>query len=126
QPVCTGTASVRPRPHGRNAMCCVLSFKQKTAYELIWCVEFRRVLFRSSFGGLTKTALLTVSPPAPPPPVTLSAVTLSPASVASGASSLGTVTLAAPAPTGGVTVGLSRSNTRAATLRGGRTVLRGG
>src|SRR3989454_12245371 len=32
----------------------------------------------ASFGGVTKTALLTVSPPAPPPPLTVSGLALNP------------------------------------------------
>ena len=58
-------------------------------------------------GGVTKTAALTVTPPA------LSALSLAPASVAGGVSSLGTVTLSGPAPTGGALVTLSDNSSAA-------------
>jgi len=61
----------------------------------------------ASLGGTTRNASLTVNPPpAPPPRVTLTAFTVSPASVAGGNPSTGTVRLSAPAPSGGVLVSL--------------------
>ena len=54
----------------------------------------------------------------------LTGVSVSPASVPSGTPSIGTVTLSAPAPTGGVVVGLS-SNAPAATVPTGVTVPQG-
>ncbi|HTF24861.1 MAG TPA: hypothetical protein VK937_13245, partial [Candidatus Limnocylindria bacterium] len=62
------------------------------------------------YGGVTRSASLTVAP-APPPPATLSSLTLNPANVIGGLqTSKGTVTLSAPAPAGGATVMLSSSN----------------
>ena len=57
----------------------------------------------AAYGSVTKTATLTVNPPA----VSLSALSLSPASVTGGTSSTGTVTLSAAAPSGGKVVNLS-------------------
>src|SRR5262249_46792674 len=70
----------------------------------------------ASAGGVTKSALLTVSPPTAPPPLTISSLTLSPTSVAGGTPSQGTVTLSAAAPMGGASVSLLSSNTTAATV----------
>ena len=72
------------------------------------------VAISASYAGATKTASLTVNA-VPPPPVSLSSLTLSPTSVTGGAqSSTGTVTLSGPAPSGGAQVALSSSNTSAA------------
>ena len=61
----------------------------------------------ASYGGTTRTASLTVTPP----PVTVSSLTLNPTSVLGGLqSSMGTVTLSGPAPAGGAQVMLSSSN----------------
>src|SRR5207248_1352394 len=65
------------------------------------------VTISATFAGVTKTASLTVNP-APPPPPTLSSLTLNPSTVIGGVqSSTGRVTLSAPVPAGGVTVILS-------------------
>jgi FG-GAP-like repeat/FG-GAP repeat len=78
-----------------------------------------------TFGGATRTALLTVTPPpAPPPPASLSGVSVSPASVTGGASAQGTVTLTSAAPAGGFAVALS-SNNAAATVPPSVTVSQG-
>jgi len=62
------------------------------------------------YGGVTRSAALTVVP-APPPAATLSSLTLNPTSVIGGVqSSTGTVRLSAPAPAGGAQVMLSSSN----------------
>lgn len=80
----------------------------------------------ASFGGTTRTAILTVTPPAPPPPpASLSALTLSPASVTGGNSSQGMVTLTSAAPTGGAVVTLSSSNINAATVPASVTLAAG-
>jgi hypothetical protein len=76
-------------------------------------------------GGVTKSAALTVTPTAAPPPVTLSAIGLSPSTVAGGNSSLGTATLASPAGSGGAVVTLTSSNTSAATVPASVTVAAG-
>jgi len=68
-----------------------------------------------SGGGVTQSATLTVTPAAPPP-ATLSAITLSPSTVAGGATSQGTATLASAAPSGGAVVTLTSSNTARATV----------
>src|SRR6266436_5875799 len=68
------------------------------------------VTISAVYGGVTRTASITVAP-APPPPANLSSLTLNPTSVIGGLqTSTGTVTLSAPAPAGGVTVALSSSN----------------
>ncbi len=66
-------------------------------------------------GGVTRTAVLTVTPaaapppPPPPPPASaaLAGVTTSPTTVAGGGTAQGTVSLTAAAPSGGFAVGLS-------------------
>jgi hypothetical protein len=64
----------------------------------------------AAYGGVTRTASIKVAP-APPPPATLSSLTLNPTSVIGGLqTSTGTVALSAPAPAGGATVMLSSSN----------------
>jgi hypothetical protein len=68
------------------------------------------VTIAASFGGATRSALLTVAP-ASPPPITLSSLSLNPTSVVGGTqSSTGTVTLSGPAPAGGAQILLSSSN----------------
>jgi hypothetical protein len=61
-----------------------------------------------SGGGVTLSATLTLEPVATGP--SLTALTLNPSTVTSGASSTGTVTLSAAAPTGGLAVSLSSSS----------------
>jgi FG-GAP-like repeat len=79
-----------------------------------------------AFGGTARSATLTVTPPPPPPPpASLLTVAVNPASVTSGASSQGTVTLTSPAPAGGFVVSLSSSNTAAATVPVGVSVAQG-
>ena len=63
-----------------------------------------------TYGGATKTALLTVTPATT---ATLSSMTLNPASVNGGTSSAGTVTLGGPAPSGGAVVSVSSSGSAA-------------
>lgn len=65
-----------------------------------------------TFGGASRSALLTVTPP--PPPASLSSVAVSPASVTGGISSQGTVTLTGAAPSGGFTTTLASDNAAAA------------
>jgi hypothetical protein len=67
--------------------------------------------------GTTQAAILTVTSA-----VTVSAVALNPSSVLGGSSSTGTVTLSGVAPSGGVAVTLSNSNTAAATVLASVTV----
>jgi hypothetical protein len=79
-----------------------------------------------AFGGTARSATLTVTPPPPPPPpASLSTVAVNPASVTGGASSQGTITLTSPAPAGGFAVSLSSSNTEAATVPAGMSVVQG-
>lgn len=61
----------------------------------------------ASYNGITKSATFTVNPQ---PAATLSVLTLNPTTVRGGNSSVGTVTLTAPAPTSGLVVNLSSSN----------------
>src|SRR5882762_8689476 len=66
------------------------------------------VAISASYGGASRSATLTVTPPPLP---TVTSLTLNPTSVIGGAqSSTGTVTLSGPAPAGGVQVMLSSSN----------------
>ena len=68
-------------------------------------------------------AALSITAAAPSP--TLSAVSLSPVSVAGGSPSQGTITLTSGAPAGGAVVSLSSSNTAAATVPANVTVAAG-
>jgi hypothetical protein len=68
------------------------------------------VTISATFGGVTQTASLTVTPP-PPPTITLISLTLNPTTVVGGQSSTGTVTLSGAAPSGDAQVMLSSSNT---------------
>jgi len=61
------------------------------------------VTITGSYGSASKTAALSVTPLAT---VTLSGVSVKPTSVTSQASATGTVTIASPAPAGGVAVEL--------------------
>ena len=65
------------------------------------------VALSGSFAGVTRSATLTLTPV--PPPASLSAVSVSPASVTGGSSSAGTVTLTSAAPAGGVVATLASS-----------------
>lgn len=67
----------------------------------------------------------TTSPPPPPPSPALSTLTLNPTSVLGGASSQGTISLTAAAPSGGAVVTLTSSNTTAATVPANITVPEG-
>ena len=69
------------------------------------------VTITAAAGGITRTATLTVNPPASN--VTLQSLTISPTSVWGGSTATGTVTLSGPAPAGGVVVQLRSSSSRA-------------
>jgi thermitase len=69
------------------------------------------VTITAAAGGITRTATLTVNPPASN--VTLQSLTISPTSVWGGSTATGTVTLSRPAPAGGVVVQLRSSSSRA-------------
>ena len=73
-----------------------------------------------TFGGVTRTAVLTVNPV--PPPASLSAITLNPATVTGGASATGTATLTSAAPSAGLLVSLASSNSGVATVPASVTV----
>jgi hypothetical protein len=68
------------------------------------------VTISATFGGATKSAVLTVTPE----PL-LSSVSVKPTTVRGGSSATGTVTLSRPAPTGGAVITLSSSNPAVAT-----------
>ena len=70
------------------------------------------VTISAIYAGANKSASLTVTPAAAPPP-TLASLTLNPTNVFGGQSSTGTVTLTGPAPAGGAQVFLSSSNAAA-------------
>jgi hypothetical protein len=80
------------------------------------------VTISASYNGVARTALLNVQPAATPQPVTLSSLTLNPTSVTGGNSSQGTVTLSAPAPSGGASVTLTSGNTSVASVPASVTV----
>lgn len=80
------------------------------------------VTISATYGGVTRTAALTVQPAAAP---ALSRLDLEPTTVTGGASSTGTVTLTAPAPSGGAAVALASSNTDVATVPPSVTVAAG-
>jgi hypothetical protein len=67
----------------------------------------------ASYSGVSKSVTLTVNPPAA---AALSTLTLNPSTVRGGLGSTGTVTLAAPAPAGGLVVNLSSSNSTKASV----------
>jgi hypothetical protein len=71
-----------------------------------------------SGGGVNKSATLTVNPQPP----SLSALTVSPSSVAGGNASTGTVTLTAAAPGGGASIALSSSRTTVASVPASVTI----
>jgi len=79
-----------------------------------------------SYAGVQQSAVLTITPqPASGP--SLTSLTLNPASVTGGSSSIGTVALNAPAPAGGagVVVSLSSSNSAGAAVPPSVTILAG-
>ena len=76
-----------------------------------------------TFGGATRSAVLTVS--VPPPPASLSTLTVSPTSVVGGTTSTGTVKLTSAAPTGGAVVTLSSGNPPVAAVPASVTVAAG-
>ena len=80
------------------------------------------VTISATYGGVTRTAALTVQPAAAP---ALSRLDLDPTTVTGGASSTGTVTLTAPASSGGAAVALGSSNTDVATVPPSVTVAAG-
>jgi hypothetical protein len=65
------------------------------------------VTISASYGGVGKSAPLTVNPP----PVTVLSLSLSPGSITGGSTVSAVVTLSAPAPFGGAVVSLSSANT---------------
>jgi FG-GAP-like repeat len=67
-----------------------------------------------AFGGVTRSATLTVTPP--PPPIGPASLSISPATVEGGNPVTGTVFLSGAAPADGLVVSLSSSNTAAATV----------
>jgi hypothetical protein len=73
----------------------------------------------ASYNGVTKSASISVLPPAS---AALASLTLNPTVVAGGASSIGTVTLSALAPTGGIAVNLSSSHPYRATVPSAITI----
>jgi len=77
------------------------------------------VILSGAYGGASRTSTLAVTPV--PPPASLSALTLNPASVTGGGTSQGTVTLTSAAPTGGAVVSLA-SNSATATVPASVTV----
>jgi trimeric autotransporter adhesin len=79
----------------------------------------------ATYNSVVAPANLTVAPSAPPPPASLSSLTLNPTSVTGGNNSQGTVTLTSAAPSGGAVVSLSSGNTAIATVPASVTVAAG-
>jgi WD40 repeat protein len=77
------------------------------------------VTFTATFSGSSQTTVLTVTPP------TVNTLTLNPSSVKGSLTSTGTVTISDPAPTGGISVPLSSSDTTVATVPSSVTVAAG-
>lgn len=75
----------------------------------------------ASYGGATRTAILTVSPAATPA-AALTSLSLSPTQVVGGTPSRGTVTLSAAAPSGGAVVQLTSSRPAIAAVPASVTV----
>jgi hypothetical protein len=73
----------------------------------------------ATYSDVTKSTTLTVKPPAA---AALASLTLNPSTVVGGAKSLGTVNLTTAAPTGGVVVMLTSSNSSRATVPASVTV----
>jgi hypothetical protein len=78
------------------------------------------VTITGTYNGVSRTASLTVTPPAPAG--TLASLTLNPTTVDGGDDSIGTVTLSAPAPAGGAVVNLSSSNNSDASVPSSVTI----
>jgi hypothetical protein len=76
----------------------------------------------ASYNGVTKSASISLLPPAS---AALASLTLNPTTVAGGATSIGTVTLSAPAPSGGIIVNLSSSHPARASVPATVTILSG-
>ncbi len=74
----------------------------------------------ASYAGVSKSAALTLQPAAPTP--TLATLSLQPRQVVGGRTVSGSVSLAAPAPVGGVVVTLASSNTSLATVPASVTI----
>jgi hypothetical protein len=70
------------------------------------------VVVSGTLDGITRSTTITLDPP----PVTITGLTLAPASLVGSNDATGTVTLSGPAPAGGVTVTLQSSNTNAGKL----------
>jgi hypothetical protein len=82
------------------------------------------VTLSASYAGVTRTTTFTVNP-APPPPPTLATLTFDHTSIVGGNPVTGTVTLSAPAPTGGSVVALKSSNAPLAPVPASVTVAAG-
>lgn len=80
------------------------------------------VTISAAYGASTQTTLLTLTPA---PGTGLTSLSFSPASVVSGKTSVGTVTLSNPAPTGGLSVSLFSSDTSVASVPASVTVAAG-
>jgi len=77
------------------------------------------VTISATYGSATKTATLSFVS------LALTSLVLNPTTVVAGGSSVGTVTLNAPAPAGGVAIGLTSSDTQSATVPATVTVAAG-
>ena len=78
----------------------------------------------AAYGGVTRTASFTVNAPVAPPPSApaLASLAIAPASVAGGATAIGTVTLDRAAASGGASVALASSDAAIASVPASVTV----
>jgi hypothetical protein len=103
--VATVGASVTVPAGGTTATFTVTSRATGGAFQLV---------ISGTYGGVTRSANLTVS--GTPPPLALSSVAVNPSTIASGATAQGTVSLNQAAPAGGTTVALSASPSGVVTI----------
>jgi hypothetical protein len=120
------TYSVSPSPtNGRGTMTVTSGTGGNAVIYAISPSKFVAVSLNDPNPAVLDFEVSSSSVPAPPPPPTLSSLTLNPTSVTGGNSSTGTVMLSGPAPTGGVVVTLSSSNTAVARVPSSVTIAAG-
>jgi hypothetical protein len=79
-----------------------------------------QAVLTASYAGVSLTASLTVNPPA-----NLASISLNPNTLSAGQTAMGTVTVSAPAGSGGIVVSLSNSNSSVATVPASVTIPQG-
>ena len=102
-----------------------LSFTGTFAITTSPVVTTTTVTITAAYNGATRTATVTVTPTIAQPLPSVQSLVLSPASVAGGSNSVGTITLSGGAPQGGAVVILTNGNPAAATIPASVLVLAG-